>query len=740
MTLLLRRLGGACARNPWATLGGWLAFAAVVTALSLAFGGAYTNSGALPGTAAQTGASFLARYFPAATKESALVVVHTPSGTLRSGVPAAGLRRVVAAVRRLPEVAEVSTQFSADQHSALLTVGYDRPRFDVPPSAITVLERAAAQGRRDHLQVGVAGNLVYDQHGAATGLAEEIGIGIALLVLIAGFGSVVAAIMPMVTAAFSLTVGLGLVKLLATGYAVNGSAPSLATMIGLGVGIDYALFIVTRHRELLAVGTDPKTAAAAANATAGSSVLYAGVTVIAAILGLRFAGIPLVTSLGAAAALVVAVAVIAALTLLPALLGLVGPRVNALRLYHLPVVHRHSPLDPGVHPGEPSSLWWWRWAHHVELRPKRYIAGSVLFLVALALPVAALRLGQPDGSSAPRGSNQYVAHQLAARAFGPGVLAPILVGAAPARPAQLSAIETRLSAIPGVASVSPPRLDPSRDAALLEVLPRHGVASVGSLALSNRLQNQVLPELHKLTGAQLILTGRLPGMADVAAEVHARLLVFIAAVLAVSFLLLTFVFRSLLVALKAVVMNIFSISAAYGATVAVFQWGWLRELVGLPRPVPIVDVVPMFMFAIVFGLSMDYEVFLLSRVREEWTHTHDARGSVVMGLTHTARVITAAALIMITIFSSFVTTSSVVVKMMGFGLAVAVLIDATVVRLVLVPATMALLGELNWWLPGWLDRLLPHVDIEGAVAVTPAGGILEAVDRYRRPEQEGVPQ
>jgi RND superfamily putative drug exporter len=735
--MLLRRLGRACACHPWQTLGGWLGFAVLATVLAGFFGGAYTNGGTLPGTPAQAGAAFLARHFPALSDESALVAVHTSRGTLTGPPGAQGLAAVVAATRRLPLVAGVSVNLSTDRRTALLQVRYDRPRFDVPAVALTRLTAASRAGDRYRVAGAVTGNLVYDLSGAQTGLAEEIGIGIALLVLIAGFGSVVAALMPLVTAAFSLTVGLALVKLLATGYPVNSSAPSLATMIGLGVGIDYALFIVTRHRESLTAGTPVVDAAASANATAGSSVVYAGVTVIAAIAGLRFAGIPLITSLGAAAALVVAVAVIAAITLLPALLAVAGSHINAVRLYHLPVVHRGPPLDPEL--SAPAPSWWWRWARHVERRPRRYVVSSALVLLLLAAPLAAIRLGETDGGSAAAGSDEHRAYEFVSRGFGVGVLEPFIVGlqAPPGQRVTAEALRLARAAIASagdVAGIGPVQLDHGADAAVLSVYAASPPAAQVTVRLANRLQSRVMPRVARLTGDRTYLTGREPGAVQLSAQVANRLPDFVGAVLALSFLLLMFVFRSLLVPLKAVVMNLLSIAAAYGVAVAVFQWGWLRDLVGLAEPVPIVNVVPMFMFAIVFGLSMDYEVFLLSRVREEWTHTRDGRGSVVMGLTQTGRVITSAALIMVTIFLSFMTSPTVVVKMMGFGLAVAVLVDASIIRLVLVPATMALLGDLNWWLPRWLDRILPHIELEGAVPITPA---LDAM-LDEQPQQEGV--
>ena len=497
-------------------------------------------------------------------------------------------------------------------------------------------------------------------------------------------------------------------------------------MMALGDGVDYALFIVTRHREGLRSDLAAPAAAAAATATSGSSVLWAGITVVAAICGLAFAGIPVVTSLGFAAAVVVACSVAASLTLLPALLTLAGRHIDRL---HIPMPHlRHERtqhrMDPSADAvkGASRPTWWARWAAGIERHPLPFLVGPVLVLAVLAIPVAAMRLGAPDASSAKHSSQDYKYFAVVSRAFGVGANAPLTLVVRPAAGSDASrlaaTVRSAVAADRNVVALTPMTLSPDGVVGVMTLQPATGPQDQASQSLVARLRTQVLPPVEKATGARVYVSGLPAGRYDIGQRVLDRLPWFVGAVLAVSFVLLMVVFRSLLVPLKAVVLNLLSIAAALGFSVAVFTWGWLRQLVGLREAVPLESIVPMLMFAIVFGLSMDYEVFLLSRVREEWRLGGDSRGSVVRGLTATARVISAAAAIMVSVFLAFTLSDDPVVKMIGLGLAVAVFLDATVIRLVLVPATMSLLGDLNWWLPRWLDRLLPHVDVEGAVPVT----------------------
>ena len=726
MTRWLRSLGARCAAHPVVVVAIWLSVVAGVTALSLTVGGSYTRTSSLPGTEVGQADALLAAHLPASVRESADVVVHAADpAAARSAVAAVADR-----ISRLPHVVDASNAavaWSSDATTALIFVHYDVPRLSLGHGALAALERTARAAPSAEVYVG--GSLARNAARPSGGLGEEVGIGVAVLVLLFVFGSVIAALMPIATAAVAIITGLAIVKLLAGLYAFDDSAPELATMMGLGVGVDYALFIVTRHREGLRSSLPAPAAAAAATATSGSSVLWAGITVVAAICGLAFAGIPVVTSLGFAAAVVVACSVAASLTLLPALLTLAGGHIDWL---HIPMPHlRHervrSRIDPSADTvkGEPRPTWWARWAGGIERRPVPFLVVPVLLLAVLAIPVGGMRLGAPDASSARHSSQDYKFFTLVSHEFGVGVNAPLtLVLTLPEKvdvAAVTNQVRSAVAADRDVVNVSTMTVSPDRAVGVMSLQPASGPQDQSSQSLVARLRSHVLPPVARATHSRIYVSGFAAGRYDIGQRVLERLPWFVGAVLAVSFLLLMIVFRSLLVPLKAVLLNLLSIAGALGFTVAVFTWGWLRELVGLREAVPLESIVPMLMFAIVFGLSMDYEVFLLSRVREEWRIGGDSRGSVVRGLTATARVISAAAAIMVSVFLAFTLSDDPVVKMIGLGLAVAVFLDATVIRLVLVPATMSLLGDLNWWLPRWLDRVLPHVDLEGAVPVTVSG-------------------
>ena len=709
MTRLLRRLGGACAEHPLRVVAAWLAVVAAAVSLSVLVGGRYGDTPSLPGTEVAAADARLAAHFPAAGNESADVLLHDRSPSrVAAAVPVVEQR-----IARLPHVAvplHWSLLWAANRQTVAIHVQYDVARFStLGASDLAALRTAAGAGG---VEGHVTGTLANDlDSNASTGTGEKVGVGAAMLVLLLAFGSLIAALMPMATAALAIVTGLSLVKLLANVYAINTSAPELATMLGLGVGIDYSLFIVSRHREGLRNGLTPRESAAEAAAAAGTSVLWAGITVVVAICGLAFAGIPLITSLGFSAAIVVAVSVVAALTILPALLSLTGDRIDR---FHVGL--------PRLRPRATVSRWV-AWARAVERRPVRYVVAPTLALIALAIPLLGIRLGMPDaGAAAPR-SEAHRAYVLTARAFGVGANAPFFLVVGLPRGADTHAVQASylraLRADPDVAFAGGMSVSPDRTTGVVTFVARSAPQSAESTSLVKRMRGQVLPAVARATGTRTWLYGRVAGRYDVSQRARDRLPWFIAAVLTVSFLLLMVVFRSVLVPLKAVLLNLLSIAAALGVVVAVFQWGWLRQVVGITETVPIVNVIPMMLFAVVFGLSMDYEVFLLSRVREQWHADDPARGSVVGGLASTAQVITAAAAIMIAVFLSFTLSSDVIVKMTGVGLAVAVFLDATVIRLVLVPATMALLGDLNWWLPRWLDRLLPHVDVDAAVPVTP---------------------
>jgi putative drug exporter of the RND superfamily len=530
-----------------------------------------------------------------------------------------------------------------------------------------------------------------DQGGSA---GELVGILVAGAILFLAFGSLVAAALPLGMAALGLAVGAGTITVLAGVTEIPTFAPVLGSMVGLGVGIDYALFVLARHRDYLAHGVEVREAAGRAVGSAGQPVVFAGGTVVVSILGMAVAGVPFMTVGGFAVALVVLIMVVASVTLLPAFLGLAGSRINRFGLRRLPG------LDGG----------WRRWISHVNRHPAPYAVGAVAVLLALAAPVLALRVGIPDDGSMPNSRTERRAYDLVAQGFGPGANGPLVIAVDMAGdPTVTDRLAAAVAADPGIASVAPASVDRGSRVASLLAFPTTGPQEQATADTVTRLRSSVLPSVVAGGPTHAHIGGATANLADVGRRVNDRLPVFVAAVLALSFLLLMLIFRSVLVPLKAVLLNLLSIGAAYGVIVAVFQWGWAGALIGLETTVPVVSFIPMFMFAILFGLSMDYEMFLLSRVREEYVRTGDNGSAIVRGISGTARVITSAALIMVTVFLAFVFGEGPAIKMLGLGLATAIFVDATVVRMVLVPATMTLLGRANWWLPAWLDRLLPGV-------------------------------
>ena len=582
--------------------------------------------------------------------------------------------------------------------------------------------------------------------------SEALGLAFAIVILILAFGSVLAMGLPVGVALFGIGIGTGIVTVLSFALPIPEFATFLGVMIGLGVGIDYALLIVTRYREQLHRGHDVRESIATAIDTAGRSVLFAGCTVVISLLSMMLIGVRFVQGLAVSSASVVAVTVLASLTLLPALLGFAGERVELTRrrgliaagllavamlafglkigaLGGLAVLLAIvvlvlglflAPLKVEVPRRDPKPrdrTFAYRWSRLVQHRPWVFAIGATVVLLVVAVPVLSLRLGFSDESNFAEDTTTKKAYDLQAEGFGEGAAGPLLLVAAVDDPAEVEAladVEPAVAADPGVAFVSPAQPDDpaSPTAVRWFVQPTTGPQAEATAELVDRLRDDVLPPLESASGAEINLTGSTAGSLDFSDYLQSRLPYFFVTVLALSFLLLMVVFRSVLVPLKAVIMNLLSIGAAYGIVVALFQWGWLSDVTGV-QPAPIEPWAPMMLFAIVFGLSMDYEVFLLSRVREEWHRTGDSRTSVADGLAATAKVITAAAAIMVVVFGSFLLENDRVLKLMGTGLATAIFLDATIVRMLLVPATMELLGDRNWWLPRWLDRLLPTIDVEG---------------------------
>jgi len=532
--------------------------------------------------------------------------------------------------------------------------------------------------------------------------SELLGVAAAIVILLVAFGSVIAMGLPVGIALVGLGVGFGIVTLWSHVMDMPDISAQVMAMIGLGVGIDYALFIVTRYREAYRAGSAPEEAVAEALDTAGRATLFAGITVVASLMGMFLMGFSFVRGLAVGGTIGVLVMMAATVTLLPALLGFVGDNIDKWR------VGRRK---------QQTSLresFWYRWSRMVQHRPGRAFFAALAVLLILAIPMLSLRMGSNDESTDPASSTARQAYETLASGFGPGFNGPFILTAdvpGTADPATLAKITDALKNTPQVAQVSPAAV---RDGvAIWFVVPETGPQDAATSKLVHHLRENVLPEAQAGTGLKVLVGGSTAINVDFADYLGKRLPIFMAAVLIVSFLLLMMVFRSLLVPLKAVIMNLLSIAAAYGVVVAIFQWGWLKDVIGLSATGPVESWAPMMLFAIVFGLSMDYEVFLLSRMKEEYDYTHDNGTAVADGLAATARVITAAALIMVCVFLSFVIGDNRVLKMFGVGLAAAVFIDATVVRMVLVPATMELLGDRNWWMPRWLDRILPKLHVEG---------------------------
>ena len=700
MSHLLYRIGGSAARHPWRVLGGWLIATAVILGLSGSLGGALKDDYTIPGSDSQQAYDVLSERFGQLAGADARVVVHSSDGRLDP----ADLDDAAAGLAEMDSVGAVAPPvLSHDGATALIAVTYDVPvTAFVGDEALLALQKTTEPLTDRGYQVAFGGQ-VPENVQAPDGAAELIGIGAAMVILLLAFGSVVAAGLPIGIALVGLGAGTGLITLMAATTDVSTVSPTLASMIGIGVGVDYALFIVTRHRDALARGLSVPDAAAEANATAGVSVVFAGGTVLLALSGLQFTGVPNFTSMGYATGLVVLVTVLAAVTLLPALLGLAGMRVynrRSRRAGRLESTASHSAMAA-------------RLAHTVARRPIVWLVGSTMLLLALAAPALGLRIGTSDAGNEPTDTTIRQAYDLTAAAFGPGSNGPLLVVAEVSRlgAGGLAGLRADLASTAGVASVTPPALSPDGSTAVLTVTPTTGPQDDATLELLDELRETVPQGVH--------IGGFTATMDDFTRILADHLWVVVAVVLSTSFLLMMLAFRSLVVPLKAVLVNLLSVGAAYGVLALAFQTTRGADLLGLPGTVPIAAYVPVLMFAILFGLSMDYEVFLLSRIREEYLRTGDSQASVVAGLSSTARVISSAALIMVLVFLGFALDPVVVIKMMGIGLATAIAVDATIVRLVLVPATMALLGDRNWYLPRWLDRVLPDLHPHGITPTAP---------------------
>jgi RND superfamily putative drug exporter len=704
-------------RRRFVVFGVWLVAAIALVAVSHRLGDNTNDNLSLPGTNSQKATNALQKSFPAQANGVSPIVLHAKSGKLTDSKYANAVNEAAADVAKAPYVASVvnpltsqgASQLSKDQSVGYLSVGLSvNPGSLSVNDAQTIIDAATKPAQAAGLQVETGGQLGQKVSKPATESSELIGIIAAMVILTFTFGTVTAMLLPIVGAIVGLLCTLSIIRLLSHVGTVPTVAPTLATMIGLGVGIDYALFIVTRHFRGLDDGLELRESIARAAATSGGAVFFAGCTVTIALVSLAVAQIPLVTMMGLMAAIAVVVAVLAALTLLPAMLAILGPKINSLRV-------RRPPTDEQAQSGL-----WAKWARDIGKQPVIAGVAALAILVPLAIPLLSLSLGQQDTAALSTSTTARRAYDQISENFGPGVNGPLIVVASLGSKAtstsdsRLATLQKDVASTSGVAAVTPIQLDQAGTTAYLTAISKAGPAEDATTTLVNTLRDTTIPGAEKGTNMTAYVGGTTAGYEDLASQISNKLPLQILVVIALSIILLLLAFRSVAIPLQAAVMNILSIGAAYGVLTAIFQFGWLSSLIGLPGKVPVVSYVPLFMFAILFGLSMDYEVFLVSQIEEHVHAGDDNKTSVIRGLVTSARVITAAALIMVFVFGSFVLNGDPTVKQFGIGLAVAVILDATVVRCLLVPAVMILMGKLNWYIPRWLDRLVPHISIEGA--------------------------
>ncbi|HEX5945833.1 MAG TPA: MMPL family transporter [Acidimicrobiales bacterium] len=686
----------------------WIAALVAATVLAGTAGGDTDQDFTVPGSDSAEAVALLQDRFPTFSGGTVDVVYRATDGVVDPDAQA----RIDALAGDVSEVDHVVAAepgpLSPDRSTGMLKVRFAQDANRVPVESVERVMHLAGEAEADGLQIELGGYPIERVEQSEAG-SESVGLLAALLILLVAFGSVLAAGLPLVIAGLGLGVGLGGMWLVANVVDVPAFGVQIATMIGIGVGIDYALFIVTRYRSALAEGRDPRQAVELAGTTAGRAVVFAGSTVVISIFGLLLMGRSYLWGVALATSMAVTAVVIASITVLPALLGFAGRNIDRLRMPWF----RHDV--------EGRRTLSWRWSRVMQRRPVAAGLAALVVLLLLAAPAAGLRFGMPDAGNGTDDLTSKRAYDLVSESYGAGANGPLLVavdlaGASPEAPA---AIATALSDTAGVAAVAPPVVNEGGDAAVISVIPTTGPQDQATEDLVHTLRDDVLPPAVDATGAVASVGGTTAAFIDDSEQTASRLPLFIGGVVVLSFLLLMSVFRSFAVALKAAIMNVLSIGAAYGVMALAAEGGWLGGLVGIDSATPVPAWLPMIMFAVLFGLSMDYEVFLLSRVREEYLRTGDNRTAVADGLAGTARVITAAAAIMVTVFGAFVLEDAVFLKLAGLGLATAVLVDATIVRMVLVPSTMELLGDRNWWLPRWLDRVLPHVDVEGEQPVIP---------------------
>jgi RND superfamily putative drug exporter len=665
------------------------------------------------------------------------IVLQAKTGKITSPAIASEIKAVLIKVSKKPHVSEIVSpikfaspalayspgQVSPNGTIAFATIHFDQQATTLPVSAVNAVIATAEAARSPQLNVQLSGQAIEAAQPEKSSDSTGLGIVFALIILGLVFGALFAAVLPILTTLFAIGIGYSLTSLLSHTFAIASFVPILGLLIGLGVGVDYALFILTRHRNGLRAGRSVEDAAVTALDTSGRAVFFAGLTVCIALLGQFTLGLNFLYGLAVASALTVLLTMAASLTLLPAMLGFVGLR--ALSRRERRKLAAEGPVSENVTGG-----FWYRRSRLVQARPALLTGAAFLVVVVIALPIFTLRLGLDDAGSDPTSSTTRQAYDLVATGFGPGFNGPLQLVAtidSPTEFAQFQHVVKEVAAQPGVKFTPPAAMTPNGKAAAAFVYPDYAPQAAQTSTLLHHLRNEVIPEAEAGTGIHVLVGGATALQDDFASTLSSKLWLFIVVVVALAFLLLMTVFRSLLIPAIASVMNLLSVGAALGIMNAVFEWGWGASLFGITRTLPVEVFIPSIMFSILFGLSMDYEVFLVSRMHEEWLHSGDNRRAVTQGQTETGRVITAAALIMVLVFLSFLLGGSSIIDQFGIGLSGAILIDAFVVRTVLVPALMHLTGPANWWLPGWLDRALPRVNVEGTVDPVPGVGATELV-------------
>jgi RND superfamily putative drug exporter len=731
---LLERLAGVAARKYWVFIISWVIILGGLLAAKNAFGGEYVNNYTVSGSDSATGLNVLNSTFPQQGGYGGQIVFHATKGTVADQQSA--VNQSVSNVSKLPDVIRAVSPFgssntgavSKDGTIAYASVGWNLNPDSLDSSYLDKLNNAVAPATKVGLQVAYGAGAGEIGQKTSDIKSEVIGLACALVLLLIMFWSLMAAAIPLVSAIFSVLVGLALLALLAKVVTFPTTGPTIATLLGLGVAVDYGLFMVARHREQVDSGMGVAASVRRAAGTSGAAIVVAGSTVAVSVLGLYISGVGFVGSLGLAAALVVIVTMISALTLVPAFMGLVKEGVRAMTAR----VHAHkegltaqqqATRTAAATAEQHEHSAFARWGRMVSAHPWPWGVASVAVLVVLAIPLFHITLGQPDNGTNPTSDSSRQAYDLISQGFGVGVNGPLTVvvklpdQSSSANSSLLSGMQSDIAKTAGVASVTPASVNSAGTTAVFNVIPTTRPQAQQTTTLVNTLRDTVLPKEH----ATSYVTGTTAGAADFTRQITSRLPWLILAVVAISFLLLTTAFRSVVIATKAAVLNILSIGAAYGVIVAIFEWGWAKSLIGLQSTLPIPAYVPMLVFCIVFGLSMDYEVFLLSRVHEAWLATGDAHRSVAIGIGATAKVITTAAAIMIVVFTSFVINPDPTVKMLAIGMAFAVLIDASLVRMCLVPSIMTLLGSHAWWMPRWMEPVIPQLHLEGSpeIAASP---------------------